>query len=406
MALSYTLSAKEAAAMLGVSLATLYAYVSRGLIRSQPVEAQSRTRRYLEDDVRKLIDQKEYRRDPGTVANHAMHWGLPVLESALTRITDNTLFYRGNDATRLAADRTAEEVASLLWTGDMANATALFAAPMPLRCYLDELRRLDTDLFPLQRLQIALALASSRDLAAYDLDTRFMGNIVQTGTRILKLMTAVLTGIDDGAAPMGQILQRGWCPDEPDAARLLDAALILCADHELNTSTFAARVVASAEAHLYLVVTAGLATIQGFKHGGGTVLVERVFHEVASPERSHAVIAGRLRRGECIPGFGHRLYPGGDPRGAALLAQVNAAFPAAPIVQRANAIAATVLQITGKKPSLEFGLVTLAQALALPDGTALALYALGRSIGWIGHAIEQYQSGDLIRPRATYIGAD
>jgi citrate synthase len=404
MASSRTLSAKEAAALLGVSLPTVYAYVSRGLIHSQPAGGKSRARRYLEEDVRRLLEHKDYRRDPTIAANHAMHWGPPVLESALTHIANNMLYYRGHDATQLAQDHTAEEVAALLWTGDIDKAKDLFAGAAPVECHLDGLRRIDADLSPLQRLQIALAVASARDLAAYDLDIRFMGNIVQTGARIVRLMATVLTGMDDATAPLGQILQRGWCPDIPQAARLLDAALILCADHELNASTFASRIVASAQAHLYLVVTAGLAAIQGFRHGGGTVLVERLFYEVDAPERAQEVIAGRLRRGECIPGFGHRLYPNGDPRGVMLLALANDTFPSSSAMQRANAIAEAVLEITGKRATVEFGLVALTQALSLPDGSALSLYALGRSVGWIGHAVEQYQNGEIIRPRATYIG--
>jgi citrate synthase len=404
MALSRTLSAKEAAATLGVSQATLYAYVSRGLVRSQPMGGKSRARRYLEEDVRKLVSQKEYRRDPSIAASDAMHFGLPVLQSALTHIADGRLYYRGYDAACLATERTIEEIAALLWTGDMDDAAATFAASVPAQRYLDDLQRLDAALFPLQRLQIALALASADDLAAYDLDVRFMNTIIQTGARIERLMTAVLAGEDGPPDPIGRVLQHSWCPNAPQAEKLFNAALILCADHELNTTTFAARIVASAEAHLYLVVAAGLAAIQGFRHGGNTVLVERLFHEVGAPERAYDGIAGRLRRGECIPGFGHRLYPDGDPRGATLLALVSEMFPDAPAVQVASAIAEAVLKITGKKPSVEFGLVTLAQTLSLPDGSALSLFALGRAIGWIGHAIEQYRSGEIIRPRASYVG--
>src|SRR5271157_1586878 len=158
MALSRTIAAKEAAALLGVSLATIYSYVSRGLIRSQPAGNSSRTRWYLEEDVHRLLDQKAYRRDPAIISNHAMDFGLPVLESALTQIADGALRYRGHDAVALATARTAEEIAALLWTGESGNAAAIFAEHAPVRWYLDELRRLDTGLFPLQRGQIALAL--------------------------------------------------------------------------------------------------------------------------------------------------------------------------------------------------------------------------------------------------------
>lgn len=394
------LSAKEAAATLRVSLPTVYAYVSRGLLRSETATAGAKTRRYHAEDVEKLKDQKRFRHDPAQVASQAMHWGMPVLESALTHIADNGLYYRGQDVTRLAVARRIEDVAALLWTGDLADAARLFMDNSPAQ---RDLQGIPADLAPLQRMQIALVLASGTDLAAYDLDPRF-GNAALAGARILRLLTEVVAGRAAPATPIAVILRHGWQPDAPETARLFDAALILSADHELNTSSFAARVVASADAHLYLVVAAGLAAIQGFKHGGNTLLVEALFDEVGTPDRARRVVAHRLRRGACIPGFGHRLYPNGDPRGKLLLELATAAYPDEPAIMLAHAVATAVLDITGKQPSLEFGLVTLTQALRLPAGSALALFALGRTVGWIGHALEQYKCGQLIRPRAQYTG--
>ena len=144
--------------------------------------------------------------------------------------------------------------------------------------------------------------------------------------------------------------------------------------------------------------------MQGFKHGGTTGLVEMFMREVGQPQRARDVITARLRRGVCIPGFRHRLYPDGDPRGKLLLARLAQIFPDAPAVQVAGAIVTQVRAITGKAPTIDFALVALTQALDLPDGSALALFALGRTAGWIGHAIEQYRTGQMIRPRAKYVG--
>lgn len=396
------LTAKEVASTLQVSLPTVYAYVSRGLLRSESATAGAKTRRYHAEDVAKLKDQKRFRHDPAQVANQAMNWGLPVLESALTYIADNNLWYRGQSVTRLAITRPIEDVAALLWTGDLAQAPRIFA-PSQLAGGASELPGAPADLALLPRMQIALALAAGTDLAAYDLDPRF-DNATLAGARILRLLAEVLAGRAEGDMSIAAILQNGWCPDMPNTARLFDAALILSADHELNTSSFAARVVASADAHLYLVVAAGLAAIQGFKHGGSTILVEALFDEVGMPHQARRVVAQRLRRGACIPGFGHRLYPEGDPRGKLLLKLATTAYPNEPAVALAHALTAAVFAITGKQPTLEFGLVTLARALHLPDGSALAIFALGRTVGWIGHALEQYQRGQLIRPRAQYTG--
>ena len=391
------LSADEAATTLGVNKATLYAYVSRGLIRSE--ETSSRARRYLAEDVRKLTERKAARRDPAQVAQEALHWGTPLLDSALTLITDDGLYYRGRDALGLARTGTFEQVAALLWTGDSANAARLFSE---LPDWTDVLRRIDGGLAPMQRITLALTLAD--DLVAYDLRP---GAVARTGARILALAVAALTGQPTGQPVIGSVaehLQRAWRPDDPQAARLIEAALILCADHELNVSSFTARVVASAEANPYAVVTAGLAALGGFKHGGNTERVEAYLREVGSEERIALVTAERLRRGERIPGFGHSLYAQGDPRARTLLDLLHTTYPDAPETALALAAAELVSAMIGQQPNVDFALAALARAMQLPEGAPLMLFALGRMVGWIGHAIEQYASDALIRPRARYVG--
>jgi citrate synthase len=393
------MTAQEVAAALNVSVATVYAYVSRGLIRSELGGANSRARLYLAEDVQRLLDQKAYRRDPAKAANNAMRWGMPILESALTLITETELYYRGHDVQQLATTCTLEQVAALLWTGEMADAAEIFAANRPVQINDYSLQQLDCDLSLLQKIQIVLALASTHDLAAYDI-----GNAAQTGVRILKLLASVLSGIAETEAPIATILQQGWQLENSQAAMLLNAALILCADHELNASSFTARVVASTGANLYLVVTAGLAALQGYKHGGNTLLVEKLLSEVDTPDAARKVIAERLRRGEYIPGFGHRLYSYGDPRSTLLLQLIAEAFPNGPTMHLAKSVAEVVMEIIGKKPNVDFAMVVLAQTLNLPSESALALFALGRTVGWIAHAIEQYQREELLRPRAHYVG--
>jgi citrate synthase len=115
-------------------------------------------------------------------------------------------------------------------------------------------------------------------------------------------------------------------------------------------------------------------------------------------------LSNYLKRGEAIPGFGHPLYPAGDPRGRMLLAQTATCYPDSPAVLLAQAVTVTVFELMGEHPTIDFGLVTLARALNLPSAGAITLFALGRTIGWIGHAIEQYQLDRIIRPRAQYIG--
>jgi citrate synthase len=188
------------------------------------------------------------------------------------------------------------------------------------------------------------------------------------------------------------------------AVGLLQAALILCADHELNVSSFSARCVASAGATPYAVVGAGLAALTGTRHGGNTGQLEAFLAEARTPAGVPAALARWLRRGANLPGFGHPLYPDGDPRGQALMAMITARLPRSRGTRLARAIAEAVAALNGEAPTVDFGLVALAAALELPPGAPLALFALGRTVGWIGHAIEQYATGQLIRPRARYVG--
>lgn len=397
------LNAQEAAETLGVSPTTLYAYVSRGLIRSEATEGDSRSRRYHREDIQRLKDKKELRHNPIKAAERALHWGDPVLESAITLISDGRLYYRGHDVIALATTRAVEEVAALIWLGDLeAETTTLFDAASgraSFRCLAT--RRRVSDLSPIDMFQAILPVAAVEDITAYDFRPLA---VARTGARILGLLALIAAGRDEKGSDIACTLQEGWVPEDPRVGRLLRAALILCADHELNVSAFTARCVASAGATPYGVVMAGLSAFQGVKHGGSVEQVEAFLQEAETPGQAQTVIARRLKRGERLPGFGHQLYPDGDPRGKALLELTRTAFPDAPAIMLGDAIITHAWRAIGQHPTIDFGLAVLASALQQPPDAALALFALGRTIGWIGHAIEQYQLDQLIRPRARYTG--
>jgi citrate synthase len=385
--------ADDAARTLGITRATLYAYVSRGLIRSEPGAGpgRSRARRYSRDDVERLRRRAEERRNPDKVAVHALQWGMPVLESAITLIADETLFYRGHDAVALARTSSVEKVASLVWAGRLDEGRP-DAAPMTERVTSPK-----TTPFIL-RAQATLALASASDHQAFDLRREA---VIRTGWRILDLL--VQTEAPRTKGPIDVALARGWGV-RAGGDDVIRAALILCADHELNVSAFTARCVASAGSNPYAVVTAGLAALEGTKHGGSTARVETTLAALRRERSLRAALAERLRQGQRIDGFGHPLYRRGDPRAAALLATLERRYPKSPELRYARDFARAAMAVTSERPNIDFALGAASRVLGLPTGSGLTLFAIGRTIGWIGHAIEQYAVDQIIRPRAKYVG--
>jgi citrate synthase len=406
------LTAAEAARELGVKPSTLYAYVSRGLLHSQE-GPDSRSRLYPRDEIEQLRLRRDGRRDPAEVSREALSWGLPVLESSITLIRDGGLYYRGLEVGALARERSFEEVAALLWLGDAARAADLFPArpvevPASWRRVLATLR----DRHPGERLQVVLRFAASEDPAAMDLRPE---RLAAWGARVLALLVATVAGRRHRPdEPLLQPLREAWAPELDPASRLLDAALVLCADHELNVSSFTARCVASAGSSPYEAVAAALGALRGFRHGGHSDRVEEMLAELGV----HRVIEGplpadevrrlveeRLQRGELIPGFGQPLYPEGDPRWPVLVELLERAYPRSAVVAAAREVAVEIERLIGQRPTVDFALATLSLELDLGPGGAFTVFALGRAAGWIGHVIEEYARGQLIRPRARYTGA-
>jgi citrate synthase len=394
------LTAPQAADALGVARPTLYAYTSRGQLRSEPAPGRPRERRYHREDIERLRARKEARRDPDKAAARSLQWGSPVLASGLTLIHNGQLYYRGKEVVKLAEQASLEQVADLLWAAEAAERELRFDPPGTLS--VRELARLRTCARdPLTLLQTALPPAGAADLASYDLRP---AAVRQTGARILRLLTTLVAGCHS-LAPVHRALQAAWAPRRAAVSEVIRKALVVCADHELNVSAFAARCAASAGASPYDVVAAGLATLKGRRHGGETERVAALFEEAATPQRARAVVANRLRRGERLPGFGHPLYPAGDPRAALLMRLAEASGNHAEW-RLVRALSKAGSELLHDLPNLDFGLAALARTYRLPGRAPLILFALGRTVGWIAHAIEQYSTGQLIRPRARYTGPE
>lgn len=296
------LSAAEAAAFLGIAKPTLYAYVSRGLVRSQP-GADSRARTYNRLDLEQLQGRKRIRNRPQAEVAGALHWGAPLLDSSLTLITEDGLYYRGSSALELALGRTFWEVARWFWSGRWEAP----AAPGHSRV---RRRKRSSDPFRLQ--QSWLIERSHTDSLGYQWAMPFAG---ETGTVIIGQFLAFLTGAPNSSIEHAAFeLATCWCRRPERAERVLNAALILTLDHEINVSSFTARVVASAGSNLYEVVNAAMCAFSGSRHGRASERAEQFIGELEDAKSAETLIHARLRAGDEIPGFGHPLYPGGDPR--------------------------------------------------------------------------------------------
>jgi citrate synthase len=379
------LTSRQAAERLGVKLETLYAYVARGLLRGIAKNgAGPQGRRYAEHEVEGFLARRR--------------WSRRVVASAVSSTDGGRLVYRGRDAVALAERASFEQVASLLWTGELGPAAEWpeveGGAIEPASRAAKAVRGAP----PLVAMQILVAALAVADDARQGMDAESVrATAVRLVTRLVAALAAV-RGTPVATSSRGPMAARvlsalGGRPD-PAANRMTERALVLSAEHELNASTFAARVAASTEADPYAVVGAGVATLSGPKHGGMTDRVDAIFRAPSSPD-------------EEVPlGFGHPLYPDGDPRAPPLLAAArravvpDGALALEGVFARLDAMAAR-----GRAaPTIDVGLVATSLALGLEPGLASVLFALGRTAGWVAHAIEQYGTGELIRPRARYVG--
>lgn len=391
------LSAREAAELLGVKLPTLYAYVSRGQLVSAP--GPGRARRYLRADVEALLRGRGRKRpEPaGALAAGPLRWGEPVLDSAITEVTPAGHRYRGQDAVALAeAGARFEDVAELLWTGSLPEQPVAWErlADPPALEGLD-----DPGAPPLARLALLVPALALRDPARYSSAPLAL---LPRARALIRAMAEGLGASPDPQLSLAEALARGLCARRAGpAAKAIDLALVIWADHELNVSSFAARVAASAGADLYSCFSAGLAALSGPLHGGACDQIEALCEEIRRPERAEEVLNERARRGEPPPGFDHPLYPAGDPRSPPLLRAAREFAPRAPRLRVVEALVAAQ-RSRGHEPTVDVGFVGLCAALRLPPGLAPGLIAIGRAAGWVAHVAEQYEAGFLIRPRARY----
>ena len=411
------IGAAEAAQRLGIKPASLYSYVSRGVLTPRR-GSDGRASLFDAAEIEDLARRGKPRRGAGGAEL--------VIESELTEIADDRLRFRGHDAIALATSRSFEEVASLLWTGsfdDPSTKGPWRATGEAIAAGTAAQAALPPDTYPLERLQVIVPAVAATDRLRLHLDRPA---VIAAASGLIAAMADCLPAAgpraavagDDSAAVVGPRaavagddsiagrLATKLCQRRPSAGLVaaLRAALVLAADHELAASTLAARVAASVRADPYAVVGTGLGTMSGALHGGASLGAEVLLASASGPADAPRVVGELLRRGERIPGLGHFVYQTGDPRAMLLLDLIRAAAPDSGRLAVAEAVLAEAGRRALPAPNIELALAVLASVAGMVPGAGEAVFAVARTAGWLAHALEEYARATPIRPRGVYIG--
>ncbi|HEY7948449.1 MAG TPA: citrate synthase [Acidimicrobiales bacterium] len=387
------LESEEAARRLGVKMATLYAYVSRGLLASYPSDDSRRRRLFDVEDVEQLA-----RRSRGA---RQVESRLASVTTAITQIREDGTSYRGHPIGELAATATFEEAADLLWRAEAAPAAWVpVSLPRPPRLDTGDLLRWVT------------VMCGARDRLRADLREEL---VIRSARRLITTMVSALpTDGWDVTAPgkrsTAERLTRHLVPAEVSARlrgelnRTVDVALVLLADHELATSTVAVRVAASTRADLYDAVLAGLGTLAGPLHGGASQLAYSLLVDAAHHGAERA-LNECLRWQRVLPGFGHTVYKHGDPRVAPLLECFDRL--AGP---DQRALVSSLIELAADHnvpaPNVDLALAAVTWATGMPTDAGRTIFTIARVAGWTAHYLEELNERPLrFRARAVYATA-
>lgn len=394
------LTANQVAARLGVQLKTVYAYVSRGVLE-RTLADDGKTSLFDAGAVDRLAQRGRPRRD-----NRQMGSVDVSLATAITCIEADRLLFRGHDV-RTLASQPFESVAELLWTGELPERTDWPTASD------DDVRALSFSLPKTSPATERLAAVTAALACKQPLRVDLRPSAVMQHARTL-LVTLVdclpLLAADKSSRRSQRLAARLWprvSTSPATSARIdcLDTALVLLADHELATSTFAARVAASTRADPFAVVLAGMGAVSGPLHGKAALAAHELLIAARSTGQPERVLANAISRSGFLPGFGHPVYRGIDPRAECLRARLQ------PLMKRADQVmldklCAVATATSEHHPNIDFALGELAFALDMPLGASEAIFVIARCAGWIAHALEEYGERALrFRARALYIGA-
>ena len=386
------MTADEAAAALGVSTSTLYAYVTRKGIRTQKITG-GRGSRYWREDVERAKGRSPLqspRSDGGSL----------VSETTITAITKRGPLYRGQSALALSETATLETVAALLW-----RAPEEVVFPMSAPATLQDVTTIWPLLGEASAIDKACALfpmIEDSSLRAYDLS---QVGYARTGGELMRWFAALMAGsCIPTAEPLHIVVARN--SDDPaiysDLARRL---MVLAADHELDPTTYSVRAIANTGATPYRVVLGGFSASLGRRTAFGRAeSMDRLIEEIVTSPRPKDAIQARIRDGDTLPGFASDRYPEGDPRAMALLTAMRRALDGDIELSRLGSAIEVVREATSREPDFSLVNMFLARRLNPKHRRSSIALRLGRIAGWIAHAMEQYHTTPLVRPRAAYTG--
>ncbi len=356
--------------------------------------------------------------------HHAGLEEVRAVSSSITLIEGQELRYRGINVQELAEHSTFEEVVYLLWYGRLPGKTELTRLtkeikensliPLEVKEQINHIPRQAHPMAALRTLFSSLALYDHEaDDNSHDAESR-------KSVRILARMPVLLTAFERHRKARAAVEPRsdlslaantlymlhGEVPDEV-AVKALDTALVLYAEHELNASTFAARVTAATEADMYSAITTALSTLKGALHGGANQKAMEMLLNIGDVDMVPEYIDQLLAKKQKIMGFGHRVYREGDPRVPILKKQAHDLVKAQgyeKYYEVADAIEKYVFEKKKLIPNIDFYSGLTFYALGFPTDMFTSVFAMARTAGWIAHVLEQRENNRLIRPRAEYTG--
>lgn len=399
--------------MLGIRRQTLYAYVSRGFVRSIGT-GRTRERHYAREDLERIKARSKAQSSPEGLAASALNLGHPVVPTSVTEITADGPRYRGRLAVDLARQGAAfEQVAELLWTGLWHEAERPWnqvRAPQHLTGWLRQLpastgRHQLLELFSLVAMRLAMGRGplQERLISGRPLDVAREVIVSLVGCFGLLSAAGAYQSVKTGRSVAQALLETLGLTPSPEDCELLNATLVLLADHELSPGTFSARIAASSGSSMHSCIAAAIATSSGMEIGRRYDRIDQFLNQVPRGSDLLEMARAQLRQRQELPGFGHPLYPHGDPRATYLLERVAARRNKPVAVRNMLSLVEQLSALHGLHPRHELAVLAVCKALKLPLGAPAALFVLARVSGWVAHILEQRLTSTIIRPRARFV---